>query len=135
MTIGNLQRAGQDHEGREGSHACRRGEAGRPGVRDGGGRRFRLFNPVNDRRISELIVDQVRLLIRQRQLNPGDRLPPERELCERFGVSRVTGREALRVLETNGLLEIRVPVAGPSSPSRRRNGWARASPTCSPCRR
>jgi GntR family transcriptional regulator, transcriptional repressor for pyruvate dehydrogenase complex len=35
-----------------------------------------LFDPVNDRRISELIVDQVRLLIRQRQLNPGDRLPP-----------------------------------------------------------
>ena len=35
-----------------------------------------LFNPVNDRRISELIVDQVRLLIRQQQLNPGDRLPP-----------------------------------------------------------
>ncbi len=58
-----------------------------------------LFNPVNDRRISELIVDQVRLLIRQQQLNLGDRLPAERELCERFGVSRVTVREALRVLE------------------------------------
>jgi GntR family transcriptional regulator, transcriptional repressor for pyruvate dehydrogenase complex len=71
-----------------------------------------LFNPVNDRRISELIVDQVRLLIRRRQLNPGDRLPAERELCERFGVSRVTVREALRVLEANGLLEIRVGARG-----------------------
>ncbi len=71
-----------------------------------------LFNPVNDRRISELIVDQVRLLIRQQQLNPGDRLPAERELCERFGVSRVTVREALRVLEANGLVQIRVGARG-----------------------
>jgi GntR family transcriptional regulator, transcriptional repressor for pyruvate dehydrogenase complex len=71
-----------------------------------------LFAPVTDRRISELIVDQVRLLIRGQQLNPGDRLPAERELCERFGVSRVTVREALRVLEANGLLEIRVGARG-----------------------
>jgi GntR family transcriptional regulator, transcriptional repressor for pyruvate dehydrogenase complex len=84
-----------------------------------------LFNPVNDRRISELIVDQVRLLIRQQQLNPGDRLPAERELCERFGVSRVTVREALRVLEANGLVEIRVGARGGAfvtKPSRERLG-------------
>ena len=84
-----------------------------------------LFNPVNDRRISELIVDQVRLLIRQQQLNPGDRLPAERELCERFGVSRVTVREALRVLEANGLLQIRVGARGGAfvtKPSKERVG-------------
>jgi GntR family transcriptional regulator, transcriptional repressor for pyruvate dehydrogenase complex len=84
-----------------------------------------LFNPVNDRRISELIVDQVRLLIRRQQLKPGDRLPPERELCERFGVSRVTVREALRVLEANGLLEIRVGARGGAfvtKPSKERVG-------------
>jgi DNA-binding FadR family transcriptional regulator len=71
-----------------------------------------LFSPVNDRRISELIVEQIRMLIRQQQLNPGDRLPAERDLCERFGVSRVTVREALRVLEANGLVEIRVGARG-----------------------
>jgi GntR family transcriptional regulator, transcriptional repressor for pyruvate dehydrogenase complex len=84
-----------------------------------------LFSPVNDRRISELIVDQVRGLIREQQLNPGDRLPAERELCERFGVSRVTVREALRVLEANGLVEIRVGARGGafvSTPSRERVG-------------
>lgn len=71
-----------------------------------------LFNRVSAGRISELIVDQIRDLIRQGQLNPGDRLPAERELCERFGVSRVTVREALRVLESNGLIEIRVGARG-----------------------
>jgi GntR family transcriptional regulator, transcriptional repressor for pyruvate dehydrogenase complex len=84
-----------------------------------------LFNPVNDRRISELIVDQVRELIRKQQLSPGDRLPAERELCERFGVSRVTVREALRVLEANGLVEIRVGARGGAfvtTPSRERVG-------------
>jgi GntR family transcriptional repressor for pyruvate dehydrogenase complex len=71
-----------------------------------------LLTRVSMGRISEVIVDQIRLLIRQGQLSAGDRLPSERELCERFGVSRVTVREALRVLEANGLVEIRVGARG-----------------------
>jgi GntR family transcriptional repressor for pyruvate dehydrogenase complex len=71
-----------------------------------------LLSRVSIGRISEVIVDQIRLLIRQGQLSAGDRLPSERELCERFGVSRVTVREALRVLEANGLVEIRVGARG-----------------------
>lgn len=71
-----------------------------------------LFNRVSVGRISEIIVEQIRLLIRQGQLKPGDRLPPERDLCERFGVSRVTVREALRMLESSGLVEIRVGARG-----------------------
>jgi GntR family transcriptional repressor for pyruvate dehydrogenase complex len=71
-----------------------------------------LLSPVNDRRVSALIVDQVRSLIHDGKLTPGNRLPPEREMCERFGVSRVTVREALRVLEANGLVEIRVGAHG-----------------------
>jgi GntR family transcriptional regulator, transcriptional repressor for pyruvate dehydrogenase complex len=76
------------------------------------GRQAGLLTPVNDRRISALIVDQVRTLIHEGKLSPGDRLPPEREMCERFGVSRVTVREALRVLEASGLVEIRVGAHG-----------------------
>ena len=71
-----------------------------------------LFSRVSVGRISEIIVEQIRLLMRQGQLKPGDRLPPERDLCERFGVSRVTVREALRTLESSGLVEIRVGARG-----------------------
>src|SRR6201996_355510 len=71
-----------------------------------------LFSRVSVGRSSDLIVEQIRLLMRQGQLRPGDRLPPERDLCERFGVSRVTVREALRMLESSGLVEIRVGARG-----------------------
>src|ERR1700743_1352915 len=71
-----------------------------------------LFNRVSLGRISEVIVEQIRLLMRQGQLKPGDRLAPGRDLCERFGVSRVTVREALRMLESSGLVEIRVGARG-----------------------
>ena len=71
-----------------------------------------MFSPVNVDRVSQVIVDQIKMLIRDGRLQPGDRLPSERELCQRFGVSRVTVREALRVLEANGLLAIRVGAHG-----------------------
>lgn len=45
--------------------------------------------------------------IRLGRLIPGERLPPEREYAEQLGVSRVTLREALRVLEGEGTIEIR----------------------------
>ena len=71
-----------------------------------------LFSRVSLGRISGMIVEQIRLVLRQGKLKPGDRLPTERQLCETFGVSRVTVREALRVLEANGLVEIRVGAHG-----------------------
>ena len=71
-----------------------------------------IFSPVSTGRISEVIVEQVRQLMRQGQLKPGDRLPTERDLCENFGVSRVPVREAMRMLESSGLVEIRVGARG-----------------------
>jgi GntR family transcriptional repressor for pyruvate dehydrogenase complex len=84
-----------------------------------------LFSPVNVDRASQVIVDQIKLLIRDGRLSPGDRLPSERELCQRFGVSRVTVREALRVLEASGLVAIKVGSHGGAfltSPSAERLG-------------
>lgn len=71
-----------------------------------------LFTPVAPGRISELIVDQIRTLIREGQLRSGDRLPSERDLCQQFGVSRVTVRDALRLLEGAGLIDTRVGARG-----------------------
>jgi GntR family transcriptional repressor for pyruvate dehydrogenase complex len=71
-----------------------------------------MFTAVSSNRMSEAIVDQIKTLIRTNRLRPGDRLPSERELCERMGVSRVTVREALRILEAGGLVEIRVGARG-----------------------
>jgi DNA-binding FadR family transcriptional regulator len=53
------------------------------------------------------IVDQVRADVFARRRRPGDRLPPEPALAEQFGVSRMGVREALRVLELQGLVEVR----------------------------
>jgi GntR family transcriptional repressor for pyruvate dehydrogenase complex len=66
-----------------------------------------IFQPVRPRRIYEDIVRQIQSLISERQLQPGDRLPSERELAELLSVSRASVREALRVLSAMGLVEVR----------------------------
>src|SRR6266542_1075573 len=65
------------------------------------------LEPVKSVRIYEDIVRQVRALIADGHLKSGDRLPPERDLAERFRVSRTSVREALRSLQSRGLIEIR----------------------------
>ena len=65
------------------------------------------LEPVKSVRIYEDIVRQVKALIADGHLKSGDRLPPERDLAERFRVSRTSVREALRSLQSRGLIEIR----------------------------
>jgi GntR family transcriptional regulator, transcriptional repressor for pyruvate dehydrogenase complex len=71
-----------------------------------------IFSPVSAGRLSEEIAEQIKAAIRDGRLRPGDRLPPERELTTRFGVSRMSVRDALRALEANGLIEVRVGAKG-----------------------
>ncbi len=70
------------------------------------------FTPVNTGRISAEIVDQVKAAIRGGRLGPGDQLPAERDLTKQLGVSRVSVRDALRMLEAHGLIEVRVGARG-----------------------
>lgn len=65
------------------------------------------FQPVRPVRLYERIVDQVEHALATGELKPGQRLPSERELVAQFGVSRATVREALRVLESNGVVQSR----------------------------
>lgn len=74
-------------------------------------RRLRLLKSIRKRRIPEEIVSQLYGLIRNGHLKPGDRLPPERELAQQFGVSRASVREAMRLLDQKGLVVIK-PGAG-----------------------
>jgi GntR family transcriptional repressor for pyruvate dehydrogenase complex len=65
------------------------------------------FRPVRAVRAYEAIVEQVEEALARGTLRPGSRLPSERELMTQFAVSRSTVREALRVLESSGLIRSR----------------------------
>lgn len=65
------------------------------------------FEKLTSEKLSQGVVRQVELLILRGILRPGERLPAERELAERLGVSRPSLREALADLQERGLVETR----------------------------
>jgi DNA-binding FadR family transcriptional regulator len=65
------------------------------------------LGPVSTVAAYELVLEQLRRSIHLGHFGLGDKLPPERELAKQLGVSRTTVREAVRVLEGEGLVEIR----------------------------
>ncbi|MEY9875365.1 DNA-binding FadR family transcriptional regulator [Streptacidiphilus sp. MAP12-33] len=66
-----------------------------------------VLRPVRSGNTFEETVEKVLQLIRLGLVPVGDRLPPERELADRLQISRVTLREALKVLQDAGVLEVR----------------------------
>ena len=62
------------------------------------------FEPIQQEKLSHGVIRQIESLILRGILRPGERLPPERELSERMGVSRPSLREALADLQDRGLL-------------------------------
>ena len=62
------------------------------------------FQPIKPKKVSSQIADQIRSSILAGEFAPGDKLPPERELAEMFGVSRPSVREALNMLAAAGLV-------------------------------
>lgn len=71
-----------------------------------------MFEAVKPNRVFQEVVEQIQNAILSGKIAPGEKLPPERELKESFGVSRGTLREAFRVLEQKGLIDIQLGAAG-----------------------
>lgn len=66
------------------------------------------FQAIEPRRLYRQIADQLRALIEGGEFPLGSRLPPERDLAQKMGVSRPSVREALIALEVEGLVEVRM---------------------------
>ena len=66
-----------------------------------------MIVPIRKTRLAEDIAERIRIMIVDGTFAPGLPLPGERALAERFGVSRGSIRDAFRMLETIGLLEMR----------------------------
>lgn len=66
-----------------------------------------IFTQIKPTKVSEEIVQQIKSLIKDGKLEPGEKLPSERVLAELLGVGRSSLREAMNILETLGFLEIK----------------------------
>lgn len=64
--------------------------------------------PIKSKKLYLLIIEQLKSLINEGEYRPGDRLPTERDLAQRLGVSRAPVREALVALELVDVVEGRV---------------------------
>ncbi len=95
----------QDEESAEtasdASHTSQPADGGRPAAPAS------PFHPIEPSRASGQVVEQVCDLVASGKLRPGERLPPEREMVQILQVGRSTLREALRLLESLGLVETR----------------------------
>jgi len=71
-----------------------------------------MFRKTQHNRIFQDLVDQIQDAILDGRLKPGDKLPSQRNLVDMFQTSRASIREALRVLEQKGLIEVKLGVSG-----------------------
>ncbi len=71
-----------------------------------------MFTQAKKNKVFQNVIEQIEDAILHGELQEGDKLPPERELTEVFGASRGTVREALRVLEEKGLIQVKTGVSG-----------------------
>jgi GntR family transcriptional repressor for pyruvate dehydrogenase complex len=65
-----------------------------------------MFQDITRSKLHERVVEMITDRILAGDLGPGDALPPETELCQQFGVSRTVIREAIKMLQARGLVEV-----------------------------
>jgi len=70
------------------------------------------LSPIKTVAAYELVANQIQRAVHLGLLEPGDRLPPERDLAQQLGVARMTVREAIRVLAHQGQITVRRGVHG-----------------------
>lgn len=66
----------------------------------------RMQSPLRAKKLTDLLIDEITVLIESDSLQPGDRIPTEQELMRIFKVSRTSVREALSVLRQEGVVDI-----------------------------
>ena len=71
-----------------------------------------IFVPVRSKRTFEDVSSQIKKLILEGVLQPGDKLPPEGTLSGQLNVGRQTVREALRILELSGFISVQKGFGG-----------------------
>lgn len=64
-----------------------------------------MLNPVKSTKIYEMVMEQIKDIVKKGELKSGDKLPSERDLSEKLEVSRASVREALKSLQMLGLIE------------------------------
>ena len=66
-----------------------------------------IFTNIGDRiPLSQKVASKIEEAILSKELSVGDKLPSEHELCNQFGVSRTSIREAVKILNTQGMVEV-----------------------------
>ena len=65
------------------------------------------LRPIRKKRLSESAIDEIKNFIFSNDLQEGDQLPSERVLVQKLQISRSSIREALRMLEITGLIEVK----------------------------
>lgn len=66
-----------------------------------------MFETIENKKISQIVIEQIQDMIMRGELKNGDKLPPERELTQTLNIGRPALREALKALEVIGLIESR----------------------------
>ena len=69
----------------------------------------KFLRPIKTKSVVQQVIDRLTLAMINKELKPGDKIPTEKELSEMFGTARNSVREAVKVLVSFGVLEIRRP--------------------------